>query len=451
MITIANICFGTIDSDGKIGYAPIGTLYIIQALENAGIEVDFRNYLEEYPILDTPKSIQTLVNFLENSENNLFISCNSATLPYVIIACNKLKEKNSSQKIILGGLGPTGVAKEILNTFSCIDIVVLGEGEAATTHLVQNNFDNLSEINGIFYRDKNNQIQMNPRAQRIQDLDNLLPAYHKINPNAYSIFGIVSSRGCPCKCTYCGEEYFWGNGNVKRSPQNIIQEIQFLHEKYGQCRFEFVDDTFVLNKKRVIEFCNLIQQKNLNIEWNFNGLINLMDDDIFQAVSGSGCYEIFYGVESASDRILKTLNKQYSIEQADKVIEKSLQYVDVVLSFIWGFPFETKEDLIKTLEYINQVKETKAKFWLFPLTPVPMSLVYEQNKHQLAFYEETIDEGMDKEVLDIVLKYPEIFPGYYFYNSPNFQELNQIVNSFESVDYNAQSVFVDGLIVPRNS
>jgi len=451
MITIANICFGTIDDDGKIGYAPIGTLYIIQALENAGIEVEFKNYLEEYPKLDSPKSIRTLVTFLESSGDNLFISCNSATLPYVIKACDKLKDRNNSLRIILGGLGPTGVAKEILETFACIDIVVLGEGEIATTKLVQNNFKNLSEIDGIFYRNKNNQVKINPRAKRINDLDSLIPAYHKINPHAYSIFGVVSSRGCPCKCTYCGEEYFWGNGIVKRSPENIVQEIQYLHEEYGQNKFEFVDDTFVLDKKRVIEFCNLVQQKNLKVEWNFNGLINLMDDDIFQSVSESGCYEIFYGVESASDSILKALNKNYCIEQADRVIQKSLQYVDVVLSFIWGFPFETKEDVKQTLQYITQIKKTKAKFWLFPLTPVPKSPVYEQYKNQLAFYRETIDEDIEKDILDIILKHPEVFPGYYYFKSSSFLEISEIVNSFESVDYNAQSVFVDGLIVPRNS
>jgi anaerobic magnesium-protoporphyrin IX monomethyl ester cyclase len=450
-ITIVNTCFGVSDNDGKVGYVPLGPLYITSVLEKAGYKVDFRDYLIESLKYKDPLDPDNFSRFLEDSSDILGIGCTSATLPFVLLTVEQLKQKHPEKTIFLGGIGPTGVAKRLIEKFHFIDAIVLSEGETTVVDLVNNILGDLSKVNGIVYRKNDKAIVTEPR-ERISKLDELpFPAYHKIDLNRYSIISLTASRGCPFKCTFCDTSPYWGRKNHSRNVDNVIDEIKLLKNKYGIDCFEFVDDTFVLNKKWVIEFCTKLIEEELDIEWMCCGKVNLMDDDMMEIMAKSGCTLVFYGIESGSDRVLKIIEKGFTKEDAIRDITKSRKYFNVMPSFIWGYPFEEEEDLHQTIELYNQFKDIGCQTWLFALCPLPMSKLYNEYKGTLKFNSAwcTNMSGTKRsdEIIKLITDNPDIFPGFHYYEHDSFEKkFNHVVN-MGLMDPDTPSVYLNGLVI----
>jgi radical SAM superfamily enzyme YgiQ (UPF0313 family) len=444
---------GKKDSQGKVGYTPLGPLYVTAALEAAGFDVDFRDYqLEAHKVAD-PMNPAGFLSFLDNSRDIIGIGCNSGTLPTALAALETFKEKHPGKTVILGGIGPTGTAEEIIENFPFIDYVIKGEGEETTVELVKRlkNGKELKYVRGIVYREKG-KLRMNPPRHLIAELDSIpLPAYHKIDPRDYSITGITSSRGCPYTCTFCDTSPFWGRKYRRRSVDNVISEILLLRDNYGIRHFEFVDDTFVMSREQVLEFCSRVKQDKLGVQWSCCSHINMMDGEMMKAMAEGGCTTVSYGMESGSDKILKQIRKEFNREQAKKVIAESVKYFDVMISFIWGFPFETMANFNETLECTEYVSRLGATPWLFSLAPLPLSSMYRQYKDALLFPGNGRGgiPGGGEQFTRMLKSYPEIFSGFYRYPTANFEEKYDRVKERGLVEKNNQTVFLDGLLASK--
>jgi magnesium-protoporphyrin IX monomethyl ester (oxidative) cyclase len=281
--------------------------------------------------------------------------------------------------VALGGPHSTLFPKPILEDYKYIDYIVLGEGEMSFKELLRAHFADkrlLNEIDGIAYR-KCSDIVVKPKTKFIEDLDTIpYPAYDLIdikdyyfdtsdwhNPRKLPInhnFSMITSRGCPRQCTYCAMKHFHGLRYRMRSARNVVDEIQYLHDKYN-CRYiSFVDDNMAVNKKRVLEIMSGICRRKLNIQFDTSqGLeINTLDEEMLKAMVGAGFIRTAVGIEAGSEHIRNVVIKK---NLKDKTIynffKMAAKYKNLrfVAFFICGFPQETEETLNATFEMIKKL------------------------------------------------------------------------------------------------
>ncbi|WP_456474597.1 B12-binding domain-containing radical SAM protein [Candidatus Pyrohabitans sp.] len=434
-ITLANLVLAP-DNES---FVPIGPLYLVSSLEEGGYNVDFRDYqLNGFKDPLTPESI---LAFLGDSSDVVGISCIFNMLPSVLMAVEELKKRHPEKKIILGGPGPTGVAEHILRHFPSVDVVVRGEGEKTIVELLDRLDRDMKNVRGICYRD-GNRVRVNPPQERIKELDTL-PAYHRIKFKEYANVGVMTSRGCPYRCSFCEVSPLWGHTNYQRSIENVMEELSLLRDKYGVESIRFCDDTFVLSRKRVLEFCSEIRKEGLDIRWACMGRVNLMDRELMGEMRRAGCRGVQYGVESGSNRVLQKINKGFTKQMAGDVILKSVEYFEHVIStFIWGFPFESMEDFYETIFFMSSLAEAGSKIKFFLLSPSPLSQLYRDYRDNLRFSEELCSElvwkGYDnfinkKKISAMIRAYPEIFPDFYYIDSGNIHKKYQLLKNSELI------------------
>jgi len=297
--------------------------------------------------------------------------------------------------IILGGPHVSALPKKTLELFEDIDIGVLCEGEITIIKLLdalKNNQD-LSKINGIVYRDNKKIVQTPPR-ELIKDLDELpLPAFDLVDIKNYSSLAynindvptasIIASRGCPFRCKFCDRITF-GNKVRRHSNKYILGMMEYLVNRFNIKELIIYDDMFTSYKKEVTELCKLIKEKGWDLRWSCNVRVDSIDEEMIRLFKDSGCYQINFGIESGSRKILNSVNKYIDLIEARKKIEIAYNAgLRVRGYFIMGFPEETRETILETIKYVKTLKLTD--FQLTFLMPFPGSEIYSEAKRKGTF------------------------------------------------------------------
>jgi radical SAM superfamily enzyme YgiQ (UPF0313 family) len=243
----------------------------------------------------------------------------------------------------------------------------------------------LESIPGISFI-KDNHVVHTPERKGNADMDSLpFSAYHLLPRQAYRphpphgmrlpFTAMVTSRGCPYRCAYCSKPVF---GNVFRaqSAERVVAEMVYLQEKFGIKEIAFYDDSFTLDKKRVHAICALILEKKLKIAWTCETRVNLVDKDLLKQMKQAGCYAIAYGIETASPEIMKTLQKDITLEQVEKAVQAHHEVgLQVVGYFMLGSPGETPETIMQTVNFARKLKVDFAQFSV--TTPFPATELYD--------------------------------------------------------------------------
>jgi len=410
---------------------PLGVLYLAAALEEAGFSTEVRDY--QLTGAADPLDPEAFADFLDGSADVVGISCMSYFLPFLMRGLEKLKERHPQKTVILGGSGPTGVAEDLLNAFGGFEAVVRGEGELTVVELMERlqAGKGLDGVKGVSFRKEGGAVS-NPSRERIRDMDALpLPAFKKLDLGRYGNGAVITARGCPYNCTFCDVAPLWGRRTYSRSVESIIEEMSVLKE-LGKDIIDIHDDTFVLSKKRVLEFCDTLDKEGLDVGWSSLGRVNLMDDELMGSMAKHGCLGVFYGIESGSDAVLKRIKKRFTADQAMDVLAKSAKYFAVKSSFIYGFPFETMQDFFDTLMMIAFSAKLGQLYQVNFIAPLPLSDLYLEYKHELQLspqwmssmtqsgYVTWTGEGPrpHDEILEMVGSHPDIFPGFYHIPSP---------------------------------
>ncbi len=421
-ITLVNLSYSFKEREDPDSLVPLGCLYLAAALEQNGYQVDFRDY--QFVSRRQPFKTVSLLSFLHNSAAVVGISCCSDLLPLAIAAMKRFKDENPQKIVILGGVGPTGVADQIMEHFPFIDIVVRGEGERTVVDIMDRLGDpaDLAGVQGIVYR-QGGQVKKTPSRPRIQFLDREpLPAYHAVNLDNYQVLGLVTARGCPYRCGFCDAAPFWERQVVRREIEHVIREIKQCHALFPGKKIQLYDETFTLDKKWVLEFCLRLKDEGLDIQWSVMTRVDLMDEQLMAAMAGSGCFMVLYGIESGSDDVLGKMGKTYKIEEAKKKIRQSLAYFWVWTPVIWGFPFETMEDFHLTLRFVDEVAAAGAVPLLYQLAPFPMSPLYAQYRETLEFSRQLYESCHlvhNPEVMGLIESFPMLFSGFCHYRAGN--------------------------------
>ena len=363
-------------NDAYINLLPNGLCYLHASLLESG----FNSLIANFSAWPTSNIIDELLHFkpdiigISQWTHNRHHSVELASL------CRKIVPDSL---IIMGGGHATFCYEEILTTDSPVDIVVRGEAEMTLMELVAAACSKWKwqNIAGIAFRDRGKIVVTTPR-ENIDNLDTLpLPVRYLdisvgIDLELQSEF-IVTSRGCPSTCFFCSSPDFWGKKVRFRSPDAIVEEILLIRRKYGLIYFSIRDDTFTADRKRVIEFCRLLQEQDANILWNCQSRVTAIDEELLIQMKLAGCECIQLGVESGSPRILRQLGKNIlpvQIEKACKLIREIGINLSVYL--ISNIPGETNDDLLKTVELVRHVQPDDG--YVSPLAYYPGTQLYKE-------------------------------------------------------------------------
>lgn len=302
-----------------------------------------------------------------------------------------LREALPNALILLGGPHVSSLGPHALDD-NVADAAVPGEGEVALEHILNAHFGggSLADIPGIYWRDKDDQIRVNPGSvPLIQDLDALpYPAYDLLDLKPYfrlqsmppiprrRYISLFSSRGCPYKCNYCHDVF--GKKFRQHSAERVADEVEYFHNQYGVDDFEFVDDIFNLNPKRLMDFCDLIHRRNLKVKFAFpNGVrTDIFREENVEALVSAGMYFCSFALESGSPRIQQVMGKQLDIGKFLQGVKWATDRGVYANGFaMLGFPTETAADMEMTVQAACESTLHTASF--FTVTPFPGTELYD--------------------------------------------------------------------------
>jgi anaerobic magnesium-protoporphyrin IX monomethyl ester cyclase len=361
----------------------LGLAYVAAMAEKRGDEVR---------ILDMEVDNTSLRRVVkEQAPDVIGITANTIQIKAAWRVAQELKE-TTGVPIVLGGPHPTFLAAESVERPE-IDIVVRSEGEMTWADLCAHldRGESLEDVQGITYQ-QDGKIVQNPDRPVIADVDSLpLPAYHLFKMDRYTnlqptldhieggSYSILTSRGCPYRCTYCSQilPRRWR----ARSPENVVAEWRWLVKDLGAKEIGVLDDSFNIDRERVLAICDLIIAEGLNhVPWiMINGIrANLVDEELLGKMRQAGCVRTAFGVESGNQRILDTaVNKHLTLDQV-RAAFKAAQAVgmETIGFFIIGLPGETEETMEDTIRFAIELDPIVANFSM--ATPFPGTEMYNQ-------------------------------------------------------------------------
>jgi radical SAM superfamily enzyme YgiQ (UPF0313 family) len=276
------------------------------------------------------------------------------------------------------------VPEEVL-TYKHVDIVLRGEAEVTLPELYRclKGRDEFSHIDGISFR-QDSRIVHNNTAPVVQDLDSLPPfPYHRFTSKKYDLGFVVSSRGCPYGCIFCSNRVTTGMKYRYRSPISIVDDLEVLYHRHGKTFILFLDDNFLVNKKRIYALIDEIRQRGLDnkMTFSFQARGDNADYALFKDLYSSGFKSVFFGMETASNRIMKLIKKGETVEQCINAVRMAKELgFHVSAAFIYGFPTETHSDRINCARLSKELEIDMARF--NNATPYPGTELYQIAKKE---------------------------------------------------------------------
>jgi len=357
--------------------APLGLMYLASSLERYGKTVTIENYASY--------SDEKAIEYLPPA--NLYgITITAMEVLQANRFAKKIRSKFPKANIVVGG--PGTICSEYID-FNYIDSVCVGDGEKT--------------IHDIYVDAVTDNMRQLYVGETIQDLDCLeFPARHLLkNKQGGNIFAfgekykgndstiIVSSRGCPFKCSFCTAPAL-NNGVRFRSPKAVAAEMKHVKDNFGISQFRFSDDMFTASKRRVIELCEAIGKED--VYWRISCRVDNLDKEILSLMYQAGCRELSFGIESFDDNVLKGLNKRATAIQNVLALEMShdLGFKTRML-FMIRTPFQTKETIEINKFFIKRVPHSIIACTGF--IPIPGSDIWENpDKYNI----EILDRDLDK-------------------------------------------------------
>jgi anaerobic magnesium-protoporphyrin IX monomethyl ester cyclase len=369
---------------------PLGLGYIAALLERNGYEVS----IKDCQCLGYDR--HALVERVAKSEPNIVgISATTPTFGSSLLTAQSLKEKLPQIPLIIGGAHVSALPKETME-YDCFDVGVIGEGDYTTLELVKhiekNGLTGLDEIAGIAFKHDGefHQTKERPFIKNLDELPfparHLLPPLHMYHPAPTSYkrlpnAHLFTSRGCAgAQCVFCDRGGF-GFSVRFRSVENVFGEIEELINVHGARDLKIYDDTFTIDKKRVLRICDEFKKRKIDIPWCCLARVNTVNREVLRAMKEAGCWEVLFGLESMDPMVLSKLMKYTTVEQNIQAVKLCHEIgISVRANFIVGTPFDTLETMEKDLEGAIKLNTDFAHFNKFE--PYPGSELYKRLAEQ---------------------------------------------------------------------
>lgn len=350
-----------------VASVPLGLAWLASWLELHGYNVKcFDLSVNKLARADLSCNIFSVICIQLHSEERF-----EESLQYLI----HLRQKHPSSLIIAGGL-VASLKWEKVASDEAVDILVCGEGEIPLLELINAlasteikiNWDCLFGIKGLVFK-YNEQLIFTGKPEVIKDLDELpFPNRSLFSPQKYSQWSLITSRGCPYGCSFCTIPLLYKGQCRLQSANSIYHEICALQNDYHIEQFVILDDTFTIERKRVINLCNKIIDGKNKFSWSCLTRADKVDRELLEILASAGCRQISYGIESINQSTLDRLNKRLSKQHIENALHLTKEYgMRRRASFIFGLPGEHYSDIMKSINFICDVLPEEIQ--IYPLMP----------------------------------------------------------------------------------
>ncbi len=341
-------------------FPSLGLGYLAAVLEKHQYKVDLidcQSFKLSY------KEFRTEISELERPPDIVGITSAILTYKSALKVAKIAKEVWPKSLIVFGGPFVTFWNEKVLQECASVDIVVRKEGENTLLELAERleAGKEYYDVLGTTCR-KNGKIVINPDRPYIENLDDLpFPARHFwplecLQKYGIARFHLMTSRGCVHWCNFCTEVRMDGRKYRMRSPKNVVDELEFLHNTYGARYFAFLDDAFTVDKTRVIKICDEIRNRKMRIDWTCETRVDMVTKDLLLKMKEAGCIAIWYGIESGSQHVLNAMGKGISLKQIVNAFRWTKEAgMKPNPNVILGFPGETEKTAWETIKFVRQL------------------------------------------------------------------------------------------------
>jgi radical SAM superfamily enzyme YgiQ (UPF0313 family) len=345
-------------------YAPLGILYLCSHLRQQGFDVD---------VFDTTfSSRESLFRHLQTEKPSVLgIYANLMTRGNVVDIIRIARE--AGWRVIVGGPEPGAYAQEFLE--SGADFVVFGEGEGTMQELLTAFRDGSdkcgnvwkSKITGTAYLDNEGVFHQNPPRAQIADLDaQPWPARQAIDLHRYvdtwrthhqqGSVNFITARGCPYKCRWCSHQVY-GQTHRRRDPTKVVDELEWLLTEYTPDIAWVSDDVFTINHEWIRRYAAEMRRRNLHIPFECISRADRLNEEMLDLLAELGCFRIWIGSESGSQRLLDSMDRGVKVEQVQRAVEMSrARKIQSGMFLMWGYEGEEMEDIEATIRHVSKTK-----------------------------------------------------------------------------------------------
>lgn len=417
-----DVVFITPNMDGEIASEAMGTSLLASILKNNGISCGILPFFKIGNLDDFNLFQERTIELLSQMQPRIVSFYTRCDVYHIDLKLAELiKSRWKDICIVCGGPQSDITAVETLQQIPYVDYICCGEGETTIfpffNSILQGDPD--LTIPGLVYR-RDATVVKNPRPELLKDLDALpLPDYSLLQfsssgQHKEQYFPIEVGRGCPFSCTFCSTNSFWGRHFRLKSPKRIYEEIKEANEKFGFTKFKFTHDMFTLNRNKVIETCEYLRTLDFPIEWAGSSRLDCIDRELIDIMADAGLVGLFLGIETGSPRMQKLIKKNLKLEDATDLIGyMSSKNLGARVSFIFGFPEETEDDISETIDLIAKLlcfKNVKVDTHLCAFfVGTELSEKYKSEMEPIEYYSNTTGSLAVEECKDIILEHPNIF------------------------------------------
>jgi radical SAM superfamily enzyme YgiQ (UPF0313 family) len=345
-------------------YAPLGILYLCSHLRQRGFDVE---------VFDTTfSSRESLFLHLQTEEpSTLGVYANLMTRSNVVEIIRVARE--AGWRVIVGGPEPGAYAQEFLE--SGADFVVFGEGESTMQELltaIRDGSDTSgnvwkSKIAGTAYLDDEGAFHQNPPRVQIADLDaQPWPAREAIDLHRYvntwrthhqqGSVNFITARGCPYKCRWCSHQVY-GQTHRRRNPVKVVDEVEWLLTEYTPDIAWVSDDVFTINHEWIRKYAAEMRRRKLHIPFECISRADRLNEEMLDLLAELGCFRIWIGSESGSQRLLDAMDRGVKVEQVQRAVEMSrARKIQSGMFLMWGYEGEEMEDIEATIRHVSKSK-----------------------------------------------------------------------------------------------
>ncbi len=370
-------------------YPPLGLLYISAFLNEKHVE---------NKVFDTTFSEkQSLIKYCKEYNPDIIAIYTNLMTKLNVLEIIKTMKELSHAKIVLGGPDVTYNIENYL--IAGADFIVIGEGEVTMFELVAaiDNKQEPSEIEGIAFLNGSGAVVKTKARNKLRSIDELpIPNRDAIDISKYldawkeahgqNALNVSTQRGCPYTCKWCSTAVY-GQSYRRRSPENVIRELKEIKTKFNPDSIWFVDDVFTVSHKWLEEMANAMDKHNIHIPFECISRADRMNEEVIQTLKRMGCFRVWIGAESGSQKIIDKMDRRVSVQQVRKMIlETRKAGIEAGTFIMLGYPGETEDDIKET---INHLKVSNPNFFTITLAyPIKGTALY----HEI---ESEIDQSLD--------------------------------------------------------
>jgi radical SAM superfamily enzyme YgiQ (UPF0313 family) len=341
-------------------YPPLGLLYICSHLRGRGFSVDVHD-----STFSTQEALYTRLR--EEKPSVLGVYANLMTRPKVVKIL--AEARRCGWRIIVGGPEPGAYIDEYLHAGA--EVVVLGEGEVTVEELLPllqaGNSARLDDVRGIAFLDKNGLVVRTPPRPQIQDLDaQPWPAREAIDTARYvdtwrthhgmGSISLITARGCPFRCEWCSHQVY-GQTHRRRKPQFVADELEWLKQRYKPDMLWVADDVFTIHHGWLQEWREQVNSRSLHIPFECISRADRLTEDVIRTLAELGCFRLWIGSESGSQRILDLMQRNVTIEAVQRATQLCREYgIKTGMFLMWGYEGEDLEDIEATIAHVRASK-----------------------------------------------------------------------------------------------